>query len=209
MPDETVIDRPPVGVGGGGTTRRGGGRLGTQGADAPPGTPAGDDFDRLAGMLEGIRDVLNSLIHLNPPIFPEPLQPRFVEVWPETENHFDNAIRGLRADTRPPEWRDLLENAGLTGTMLRMKETSLNYYLDKVNDGVRAYSKTPKLPKPKRHRILKKVLGWFGPTSTAANSVISSVPEVVFPAKDVVREVKEHVEAGVEAGKLIAEKRNT
>jgi hypothetical protein len=47
MLEENVLERPPV-------VTSGGGSLGTQGAGGS-GAPAGDEFDRLAAMLESIR----------------------------------------------------------------------------------------------------------------------------------------------------------
>ena|SRR6266850_4818038 len=204
MPDESVLDRPTVVTGGGGrSTRRGGGSLGPEGAGSA-GTPAGDEFDRLAAMLESIRDILSKLIHLKPPLFPDQLQPRFREVWPETERHLKEAIDGLRSDARPPTWSDLLKNAGLTGSMLQMKETSLNFYLNQVATEVQDY---PRVIIPRRKRIVRKLLGWLVPSFEVINSVIGSIPAAVFPGKEIVKEVKEHMAAGCEAVKLTQEGR--
>jgi hypothetical protein len=111
----------------------------------------------------------------------------------------NEAIEGLRSDVRPPEWSVLLENAGLTGTMLRMKETSLNFYLDHVAVEVQDYSQA-KIPK--RKRIVRKILAWLSPSFEVINSVIGSIPEAVFPGKEIVKEVKEHIAAGCEAVEL-------
>src|SRR6267142_4751290 len=191
MPDESVLDRPTVVTGGGGrATRRGGGSLGPEGAGGS--SPAGDEFDRLAAMLESIRDILSKLIHLEPPLFPEQLQPGFKEVWPETERHLKEAIDGLRSDARPPNWSDLLKNAGLIGSMLQMKETSLNFYLNRVATEVQDYPQA-NIGKPKR--IVRKLLAWLVPSFEVINSVIGSIPAAVFPGKEIVKEVKEHMAA--------------
>jgi len=196
MPGEGVLERPPVVTGGGG-------RLGRE-RTGGPGSPAGDEFDRLAAMLESIRDLLSRLIYLEPPLFPQQLQSGFRDVWPETERLLNEAINGLRSDVRPPEWSRLLEDAGLTGSMLRMKETSLNFYLDKVVKEVQAY---PRANTPKRKGIVRRFLDWLVPSFEVTNSVIGSIPAAVFPGKEIVKEVKEHVAAGCEAAKLMQEER--
>jgi hypothetical protein len=96
MPDETVIDRPTSVGGGGRSTRRGGGSTGHQDSGSSSGTPAGDDFDRLAVMLERIGKTLENLIKLWPPVLPTQLQSEFLQIWPEAQRVLNLAVGRLR-----------------------------------------------------------------------------------------------------------------
>jgi hypothetical protein len=205
MADERVLDPPRVATGGGGSTRRGRGNFGTEGAGGRSGTPAGDDFDHLAAMLERIGRTLKSLIFLEPPLLPEKLRPGFIEVWPETQRHLNLAVGRLRGDLpRRHDTRRRLEAAGLTGSMLQMKETSLYFYLNQIDEGVQAYSQSdrPILTYPQDEGLVRRLLFLLKPSFKVMNSIIGSIPAAVFPGKEIVKEVKEHVEAGYEAVEL-------
>ncbi len=216
MPDESVVDRPTGTTGGGRRwTGRGGGGSELGGSGSGAGTPAGDDFDRLASMLLGIGKALESLIYLEPPLLPSQLRERFVEIWPETRKELNLAIGRLRREL--PMSRQLLahahrqlEKAGLAGPMLKMKETSLYFHLDPLGDAIRNYSPPVKavLTLPEDEGLIKRLLFLIKPSSKVMNSIIGSVPAVILPGKEIVKEVKEHVEAGYEAVELARENMN-
>ena len=202
MPDDSVLDAPTITTGG--TTRRrggGGGSSTPEGARGGAGAPAGDDFDRLAAMLEKIRDMLYAIIFCDYPIVPNEIGNLLRDVWQEVDGLFQVPIDGLRSDVRPEEWLVLLSRAGLTGQMLRMKETSLNYCLQQSATAVEQY-KEKRRAKEKKPGVIKKILRRFSPFFEVANSIIGSIPEIIFPGKDAVKEAKEHTHAAVTAAEV-------
>src|SRR5215467_10157269 len=126
MPESNLanpISPQPVGGGGG---QQGSKTVGSQSGDPP-------DNERLARMLERISSTLNKLVHLRPKIMPEPLVMNLANTWPEVQNNLSQIIGTLRGQVSanlPPntDLLKLLETAGLTGEMLRMKEASLLYF---------------------------------------------------------------------------------
>jgi hypothetical protein len=211
MADEGVVDR----LTGGGTyvTLRGGRGGGGSGSSA--GTPPSDDFDRLASMLERLGKILESLIYLEPPLLPPQLRLRFIEVWPETQRELALAIGRLRRELPMPRRslayvHEQLAMAGLAGPMLQMKETSLYLHLDPLGDAIRNYSPPvkPILTLPEDEGLFRRLLFLIKPASKVMNSIIGSVPAVIFPGKEIVKEVKDHVEAGYEAVELSRENMN-
>jgi len=214
MPDESVIDRPTTVGGGGRSTRRGGGSFGRQNSGSSSGTPAGDDFDRLAAMLERIGKSLERLIKLSPPILPSNLQSEFLGIWPEAQSELNLAVGRLRRDrplTRPSAARaqQQLERAGLAGPMLKMKEKSLYYHLDPLDAEITTYQAAtttkPILTLPEDEGLFKRLLFLVKPATKVMNSIVGSIPAAIFPGKEIFKEVKEHVEAGYEAVQLSRE----
>jgi hypothetical protein len=212
MPDDSVVERPPQTGGGGRRTRwtgRGGRGFELTGSGSGAGTPAGDDFDRLAGMVERIGNTLKSLIYLEPPLLPPGLRDQFIVVWPETEREISLVVSRLRRDPPPPRglqnimYRSL-QAAGLAGSMLEMKEKSLNLHLDSLGEAMRNYSPPDKqvLTLPEDKGLIRRLLALIRPAAKVMNSVMGSLPAVVFPGKEMVKEVKEHVEAGYEAAEI-------
>jgi hypothetical protein len=94
-----------------------------------------------------------------------------------------------------------LKRAGLTGAMLHMKEVSLYYHLDPLGEAMRNYSSptAPILSIPEDEGLVRRLPFYIKPGSKVMNSILESVPAVVMPGKEIVKEVKEHVEAGYEA----------
>lgn len=190
---------PEPTTGGAGRLRHGGG------AGSPAGTPEGDELDRLAAMLERIEKTLGSLVKLNPPIISQELATIFISVWPETQRHLAEAIRRLRRDpnTAPISYVYMirrLRGAGLMGRMLVMKDTSLRYHLDPLDKEVKAYSTEDKpiLTYPERQSIIGRIVSLVKPASQVMNSILGSLPAVVMPGREIVKEYKEHVEASYE-----------
>jgi len=203
MTDETnTLDRPADVAGGGGrSNRRGGGSFSFEGGGSRSGAPAGDEFDRLAAMLERIGKTLRNLIHLEPPLLPEPLHSQFADVWPETQRHLNLVTGTLRGELpRNDKLHRKLKDAGLTGSMLRMKETSLFFYLDQVDEAVQNYSpkERPILTLVEDEGIVRRLLFLLKPSFKIMNSIMGSLTKA-FPGIEIVKEVKEHVEAGYEA----------
>ena len=87
-----------------------------------------------------------------------------------------------------------MQRAGLSGDMLRMKEASLNFYLNPVDEIV-----TEPLTQKESigERAIAKLLTWTKPAFKVMNSILGSLLKA-FPGMEVVKELKEHVEAGYE-----------
>jgi hypothetical protein len=191
---------PEPTTGGAGRLRHGGG------AGSPAGTPEGDELDRLAAMLERIEKTLGSLTQLQPPIIDQVLAARFVKVWPEAQRHLNLAVRRLRRETNagPVSYGYMilrLHRAGLMGAMLEMKDTSLRYHLDPLDETINVYvsQDKPILTYPERRSLVEKLVSLVSPASKVMNSILGSLPAVVMPGKEMVKEYKEHVEASYEA----------
>jgi len=175
-----------------------------------PNAPSDDDFERLARMLERIRKTLALLIHLNPPVIADELQLEFVKNWPEAEEQLVRAISQLReprSDISAAPSRRLLRrrlaSAGMTGEMLRMKEVSLNYHLDRVE---RTIFDDVQLKPSVTDRVIATLVRWFRPASKVVNSILGSVINA-FPGIEIVKELKEHLEASYEIADATREER--
>jgi hypothetical protein len=212
MTDETNVLDPPGGV----TKRRGrgagwGGSHGTQGDDGDEDDPSIDDFKRLARMLSRIRASLGNLINRDIGIIDPELRAHFVRTWPQASDILalaihrllEEAIRGHSASDRPSRLRRQLEKAGLTGSMLRMKETSLNFYVDPI-DRIFAQPLTGK--ESLGEKVVNKLLTWTKPAFKVMNSILGSLLKA-FPGMEVVKELKEHVEASYEVAGELEEER--
>lgn len=151
----------------------------------------GDDFDRLAAMLERIRKNLQLLVFLSPRVLPQELQTQFAGTWPITDKCFTDAIALLNDTNKRNNLVPLLEQAGLAGEMLRMKEVSLEYHMRRLEQA----TQPPK--KPKSEGWVKKVVRWVKPAFKIMNTIMGSLKSVI-PGIDVAKEYKEHVEAGYE-----------
>lgn len=216
MPDESVIERPTKTGGGGGRNVRRIGRGGrgfeSSGSGGGAGSPTNEDFLRLAGMLEIIGYSLKSLIHLQPPLLQADMREQFIAIWPETEAEIDLVVARLRREKPMPRVsydsaHRLMRTAGLTGPMLQMKDRSLKSHLNPLGDAIREYTarKEAVLTLPENEGLVRRLLRLVKPASKVMNSVMGSVPAIVFPGKELVKEVKEHVEAGYEAAEIYRE----
>lgn len=209
MTEETnVLDRP------GGVAKKGGrgtgwgGSHGTQGDDGDEGDPL-IDFERLARMLARISATLGNLINYDHGVLDPKLRAQFVRTWPQAANNLAQAIRRLQeeanrvqsASDKPSKLRRQLERAGLTGPMLRMKETSLNFYLDPI-DRIVDQPLTGK--ESLGQKVVNKLLTWTKPAFKVMNSILGSLLKA-FPGMEVVKELKEHVEASYEVAGALEE----
>jgi len=209
MSESNVLNSPSTVTGSGG---------GGQFLINPPGgkfdNPPDDNLTVLARMVERISSTLNDLIHLQPKILPELLAADLAEVWPEAQNNFTQIIKILRSELLialpPVNLMAELERAGLTGAMLRMKANSLYFFLNRIDGNVEAYKRQyaryekPILTYPEYKGIARTLLGWLKPGFKVMNSILGSLPDVL-PGKEIIKELKEHTEAGYEVGEHMAE----
>jgi len=153
----------------------------------------GDDFNRIAAMLERIRQTLRQLVFLRSAVLPAELQPRLEESWPIADRSFTDSIAILNDERRRDELAPLLERAGLTGEMLELKETSLDFHLRRVDQALEASARQEKA----EGAWVRRFVRWIKPAFTVMNSIMGSLTSVI-PGIDVAKEYKEHVEAGYE-----------
>jgi hypothetical protein len=153
-------------------------------------------------MLARISVTLGNLINLNYQVLDHELRGEFVRTWPQAANNLANAIRRLHEEAntirtgspKQSRLRSQLQRVGMTGDMLRMKERSLNLYLDPV-DQIISQPLTDKANLGER--AIEKLLTWTKPAFKVMNSILGSLLKA-FPGMEVVKELKEHVEAGYE-----------
>lgn len=197
-----------------GRSGKGTGRGGRQGAKhdgGDPEDPSWQDFERLAKMLGRVSETLERLINSTPSVLDHALQEEFIRTWPRAGNNLARAIERLHEEailhrTQFPEksrLRGQLQRAGLCGDMLRMKEVSLNFYLNPVDEIV-----TEPLTNKESigERVITKLLTWTKPAFKVMNSILGSLLKA-FPGMEVVKELKEHVEAGYEIAEAKQEDR--
>ena len=109
-----------------------------------------------------------------------------------------------------PNLGEELERAGLTGAMLRMKEASLYYCLNRIDGMVEAYQQKfsqydrPILTYPERKGVVRRFFGWVKASLPTINSVLGSLPDVL-PGKEILKEFKEHLESGYAVAEQLAE----
>jgi hypothetical protein len=152
-------------------------------------TGGGDDeFKRVIRMLVGIRMTLRRLVRMKNPILPRELHLPISKSWPAAETGFHTAIMALRDKRQRETLRIYLVQNGFTGVMLDMKETSLNYHMRQVQEQVSKHEK--------KQSKVEKFLKWLKPGFKVMNSILGSLSAI--PGVDVVKEYKEHVEAGYE-----------
>ena len=209
MPESSVIN-PPRTV----TGRGGGGSFGHEESGSRTGDPPDDDLLRLARMVERIGKTLDRLIRLQPRLLPEVLAVNIAAFWPESQKHLAQIVKILRRELpiAAPSVNlvDELERAGLTGPMLRMKEGSLYYYLNQIDAQIEAYQQKftptdrPFLTYPESKGFWKTFFGWLKPGFKVMNSILGSLP-AVLPGKEIVKELKEHTEAGYEVSEYLGE----
>lgn len=198
--------------------RIGGGFFGGEGP-GEPGMPPLDDFMRLAAMVRRIARDLDVLIHLKPRLLDDALAERLIEVWPESDRHFNRIVEILSVPyflnpIRRSILRFQLRRAGLTGLMLRMKEASLYFCLYRIEQNIDLYREQtagiaferPILTYPEHRGIVERLLRWLKPGFKTMNSILGSLPDIL-PGKEVLKELKEHVEAGYEVAGALAEER--
>ena len=82
-----------------------------------------------------------------------------------------------------------------------MKEVSLNYHLDHVDQAIfNDVQLKPSIP----DRVIKKLVTWVKPAGRVMNSVLGSLLKA-FPGMEIVKELKEHLEASYETADAIRE----
>jgi hypothetical protein len=198
-----------TGRGGRGFARGRGHGTHDDGGDA--GDPSGEDFERLARMLARISVTLGNLISRDHGVLDPELRAQFVRTWPQAANNLTHTIRRLQEESiqarlavkRKSPLRNQLGRAGLTGDMLRMKEVSLSFYLNPVDQIItQPLTKTETLGE----RALSKLLTWTKPAFKVMNSILGSLVKA-FPGMEVVKELKEHVEASYEVAEARQEDR--
>jgi len=161
----------------------------------------GDDFNRIAAMLERIRQTLRQLVFLKPVVLPAELQTRFAETWPVTDKSFTDAIAILNNEERRAELAPRLEQAGLAGDMLKMKETSLEFHVRRAEEAMQAAATQQKA----EGGWVRRLVRWIKPGLKVMNSIMGSLKSVI-PGIDVAKEYKEHVEAGYEVVETVVDK---
>ena len=182
--------------GGGGGAKTGDPALGPFGSSDIPGDPP-EDFARLAKMLVRIQTTLGGFVNLNPPIIPEELRKPLQDNWPVARGFLSLAIARLRHETESDLGRYLqkelflrLATSGLTGEMLKMKETTLYYSLDMLDPQIL----TPPRQESWSDRQIARIVRWFRPASELMNSILGSLLGHI-PGGEVIKELKEHLNA--------------
>lgn len=168
--EANLQDRPGGVIKRGGRGTGWGGRLGAHGDDGDEGDPFIGDFERLARMLDRIGTTLGNLINRDLEVLDPRLRAQFVANWPQAAYNLTQAILRLRAEAIHAQLpsgksrilRRQLERAGLTGSMLRMKETSLNFYLDPID---RIVDQPLTSKESLGQRVVNKLLRWTKPGS--------------------------------------------
>jgi hypothetical protein len=165
------------------------------GGQAPPGQGHGqvgggqeDEFDRVIAMLEKIRNTLEKLVNVTPPVIPQELHSPMRNSWRQVDEGFRIAIATLRDKAKRADLRTKLETAGFTGEMLGMKETSVNYQMARVDKAILTYDN--------KETRLEKFVRWIKPGFKVMNSVLGSLSTI--PGVEVAKEFKEHVESAYE-----------
>lgn len=194
----TTIDR--VRRGGGGF----GGGQGSKGGQGGSGGQAEDDLLRLIRMLNRILNSLDSLVNIEPSVVPQVLHSEFVRNWPDVKTGLTLGIESLRV--LHPAFLHDFERAGLAGSMLRMKELSLNYHLDRLDEAVQNYREPPL--KAKRSGFVNWIARWLKPSEKTINSVLGSMPKVI-PGVEVAKEFKEHLVAAWDIVETAQERRSS
>jgi hypothetical protein len=186
---------------GGRTHRRGGGGLGTDADEGGYGNPTGDDIRRLIKMLTLMRESLELIVNHDPPLVPRDLLSDFRRNWPHVYRLFGLAIHGLRRGNTALKRK--LRQAGLSGAMLTMKQRSLNFYLQPLNEAIKSFAQTGKhelvitAPLSSQRSWLDFVDGikkFFRPGSLTMNSVLESLAGAI-PLVEGIKEFKDHLEA--------------
>lgn len=208
--ETTVLNRDSVVTKSGGRGTGRGGSHGTQGDDDNTNNPV-NDFERLARMLERIRDTLGILIRDEYEVLNPELRTQFVETWPQARHNLDRVIRRLRkeaADAQsdsytPSRLQRQLVRAGMIGNMLIMKEKSMNHCLAPTERIVLQ-------PAREKRNLLQRIKGKLStvakPAFKVMNSIFGSLLKA-FPGLEVVKELKEQVEASYEVAGLPEESR--
>jgi hypothetical protein len=213
MSESNVLNPPRTVTGGGG-----GGQFVTDRPGSRSGDPTDDDRLRLARMVERIGFTLERLVHLEPKLVPEPVAVQLSLNWPEAKQKVNEIVGILRGEIPllylPTDLMNDLQRAGLTGPMLRMKETSLYYFLNNIDAHILAYEQKHSAPKgpiltyPEKKGVIETLFGWLKPGFKVMNSILGSLPNI-FGAKEIIKEFKDHTEAGYEVGEYLAKQRET
>lgn len=193
-------------VGGGGKgTKAGDPTLGPEGGWDIPGDPPGD-FKILVEMLKRIQKTLGGLVNLTPPIIDPAVQTSLSANWATADTYFALMIDRLGLEAETPIGKYLqtelyirLALVGMTGEMLKMKQTSLNFHLNRVDKEI--FSDV--LPKPSwKDRAVIKVIRWVKPAMTIMNSIIGSLVKEL-PGGEIIKEMKEHTEAAYQTAEAL------
>ena len=199
--DPTVLERESVqGVETGTKTGTGSGQTGggvREPWDRQPVGPPGDEGDQalLLWLLNTIEDELYRFAFYREPLNKASVRAEYRQVWPEVAAAFEVARRSLLEPTKDDLPRKL-ENAGLTGNMLRMKTKRLWSGLNVYRNALGEYSILN--PTPKKLGPIEKIRDWV---FEVLNDLLGSLARV-FEVLELVKEYKEHLATTVKAIEL-------
>jgi hypothetical protein len=159
------------------------------------------DFDRIIKMLETIEDSLSRLVGVKRHFIPARLHPSIKKGWAGAHQSIRVAIATLDDKTKRQTLLPALQTAGMTGVMLEMKAESVDFHLERTKEAILTYEKADQKPKGKD---LLRFLRCLVPGSIVINSVAGSLSRAL-PPLEIVKEFKDHVEAGSKVAELAAE----
>jgi hypothetical protein len=202
IPEPPVIPPTQVGPGGGsgGRARTGGGAGAGQtsgGGGATGGSQSNRDQETLLRILATIRNRLDQIVHIDPPIFPSDLDPLFKQTWNQVDRCFKNAAAQLRTREEFVQLYPKLRAAGLTGAMLALKDSSLRFHDERLAEAFNTYPQVI-LSYPPRLEWWERLAGIARPAFGCMDSILGSFSKVL-PILEIPKEYKEQVEASVDA----------
>jgi len=177
-------DERPVEVKEGGSKRNPpGGRRGSRGFD----DDGGENLRRVGVMLEDIRKLLESLVHSKLPL-PAEIQITIRESWPAADAGLQQARSELSTSLPQRKYVRLLADAGFTGKMLDLKESSLRFQKKKIEKAILSYDQ--------KESFAEKIAKWMKPGFKVMNSILGSLSGI--PGVEIAKEFKDHLESGYE-----------
>lgn len=182
-------------AGGGGGGKIGGPESGSLGE--PGQGDDGNDFSGLPVMLERIRKTLGNLVKVAPLVVPVELVTELQQTWPIAEKRLRDAIATVSNKNVSSRVISALKEAGLTGAMLKMKQVSVEYHMNRIDQAILTYPK---------ESWKEKLFGVVKPGFKIMNSILGSFFKAI-PGVEAVKEFKDHLEAGYEAGENLTEGR--
>ena len=157
----------------------------------------GNNFSGLPAMLERIRKTLGNLVEVAPLVVPSDLVTVVQRTWPIAEKRLRDAIATVGSTNVSSQVISALKEAGLTGLMLKMKQVSVEYHMSRIDQAILTY--------PKKSWS-EKLFGVVKPGFKIINSILGSLFKAI-PGVEAVKEFKDHLEAGYEAGENLTEDR--
>jgi hypothetical protein len=152
-----------------------------------------ESLRRLKEFLRQLESLLDDLVQNPHPVIPGRFHESMKSAWAEVQPKFQIAAGHLVATNT-----SVLEQAGLTGAQLEFKIAIFDYCHGELADHVTA-AKGHRKKRP----WWKRWIHLFLPTLKAADVVLGSLAEVLGPLGaplEPIKEYKEAVEAGAEAG---------